>query len=224
MSRELHYLPIQKTINEVDKHFVFKSKKFSHSVCNPWLDNIHTDLRNIDLNAFSCHPVSMRSQSFKPIPRPEYQFRTMGKIKPKNRKRTKCSNSGWNFCDFISFACLLENLVSWSAVVPYNEQNTRWTADWKGKLSSEISKSARGVSPGRTRPTFSRVSWGGGEPVRRAIDDGSDFRAESESQQCACGRVREMKERTRKTLQLGLEAPSYNLHDWAYLQFWPTTN
>lgn len=35
---------------------------------------------------------------------------------------TKWSNSGANFCDFNSFACLLENRVSWSAEVPYNQQ------------------------------------------------------------------------------------------------------
>ncbi|KAK3003084.1 hypothetical protein RJ639_019084 [Escallonia herrerae] len=40
--------------------------------------------------------------------------------------RTRCSSSGANFCDFMSFACLLENRVSWSAEVPCNNKIKRW--------------------------------------------------------------------------------------------------
>jgi len=60
-------------------------------------------------------------------------------------KQTRCSNSGANFCDFISFACLLENRVSWSADVPWiqNLTNLSITLQLRQQIMEEQRRSER---------------------------------------------------------------------------------
>lgn len=45
----MHYLYIQKTINKVDKNFIFESEKLSYPISNPWTENIHIHLPHVHL-------------------------------------------------------------------------------------------------------------------------------------------------------------------------------